>query len=144
MVKMAVQLLPPVMRGRLTVALLKVLTLPVRHIYEQLMARRKNADRRLNTTANVMYIEKALNEAFYLKERQIWIESTAAEDMVFWHRRDEMQKDLYMYRRTEKSVTLKRGAKARTRTALWCGCRRSSAHRRIRRRTNTVAGTCER
>ena len=94
MVKMAVQLLPPVMRGRLTVALLKVLTLPVRHIYEQLMARRKNADRRLNTTANVMYIEKALNEAFYLKERQIWIESTAAEDMVFWHRRDEMQKDL--------------------------------------------------
>ena len=28
--------------------------------------------------------------------------------MVFLHRRDEMQKDLYMYRRTEKSVTLKR------------------------------------
>ena len=137
MMKMAVQLLPPVMRGGLTVALLKVLTLPVRHIYEQLTARRKNADRRLNTTANVMYIEKALNEAFYLKERQIWIESTEAEDVVFWHRRDEMQKDLYMYRRTEKSATLKR-------IALWCGYRRSSAHRRIRRRTNTAAGTCER
>ena len=128
MVKMAVQLLPPVMRGGLTVALLKVLTLPVRHIYEQLTARRKNADMRLNTTANVMYIEKALNEAFYLKERQIWIESTEAEDVVFLHRRDEMQKDLYMYRRT----------------ALWGGYRRSSAHRRIRRRTNTAAGTCER
>ena len=41
MMKMAVQLLPPVMRGGLTVALLKVLTLPVRHIYEQLRARRK-------------------------------------------------------------------------------------------------------
>lgn len=108
MVKMAVQLLPPVMRGGLTVALLKVLTLPVRYIYEQLTARRKNADRRLNMTANVMYIEKALNEAFYLKERQIWIESTEAEDVVFWHRRDELQKDCYMYRRTERGVMLKR------------------------------------
>ena len=55
-----------------------------------------------------MYIEKALNEAFYLKERQIWIESTEAEDVVFWHRRDEMQKDCYMYRRTERGVMLKR------------------------------------
>ena len=108
MVRLAVQLLPPVLRGSLTVALLKVLTLPVRYIYEQLTARRKNADRRLNTTANVMYIEKALNDAFFLKERQIRIESTEAEDTVFWHRREEGQKDLYMYRRTEKGVTLKR------------------------------------
>lgn len=108
MMKMAVQLLPPVMRGGLTVALLKVLTLPVRYIYEQLTAWRKNADRRLNTTANVMYIEKALNDAFYLKERQIRIESTEAEDTVFWHRREEGQKDFYMYRWAERGVTLKR------------------------------------
>ena len=104
MVKMAVQLLPPVMRGGLTVALLKVLTLPVRHIYEQLMARRKNTDRRLNTTANVMYIEKALNEAFYLKERQIWIESTAAEDVVFWHRRDEISPSRRARRKSRRQI----------------------------------------
>ena len=108
MVKLAVQLLPPVLRGRLTVALLKVLTLPVRHIYEQLTARRKNADRRLGTTANVMYMEKALNDAFYLRERQIRIEDTEAEDTLFWHRREEGQKAFYLYRRTEKGVALKR------------------------------------
>ena len=108
MVRLAVQLLPPVMRGGLMVALLKVLTLPVRHIYEQLTERRKAADRRLGTTANVMYMEKALNDAFYLKERQIRIESTETEDTLFWHRREERQKDNYMYRRTEKGVTLKR------------------------------------
>ena len=108
MVKLAVQLLPPVMRGGLTVALLKVLTLPVRNIYEQLTERRKNADRRLGTTANVMYMEKALNDAFYLKEQQIRIESAEAEDTLFWHRREERQKDNYLYRRTEKGVMLKR------------------------------------
>lgn len=108
MVKLAVQLLPPVMRGGLTVALLKVLTLPVRYIYEQLTERRKNADRRLGTTANVMYMEKALNDAFYLKEQQIRIESAEAEDTLFWHRREERQKDNYLYRRTEKGVMLKR------------------------------------
>ena len=108
MVRLAVQLLPPVMRGGLTVALLKVLTLPVRYIYEQLTERRKAADRRLGTTANVMYMEKALNDAFYLKERQIRIESTEAEDTLFWHRCEERQKDNYMYRRAEKGVMLKR------------------------------------
>ena len=50
MVKLAVQLLPPVMRGGLTVALLKVLMLPVRYIYEQLTERRKNAARGLRPT----------------------------------------------------------------------------------------------
>lgn len=108
MVKLAVQLLPSVLRGGLTVALLKVLTLPVRHIYEQLAAWRKAADRRLGTTANVMYIEKALNDAFYLTEGQIRIEDTEAEDTLFWHRREEGQKACYLYRRTEKSVALKR------------------------------------
>lgn len=107
MVKLAVQLLPPVMRGGLTVALLKVLTLPVRHIYDQLTARRKKAKRRLLTTANVQSMEQALNDAFFLTEGQIRIESTEGDSAVYWHRKGETPHALYLHGQTGEGMTLR-------------------------------------
>lgn len=106
--KLAVRLLPPVLRGGLTVALVKVVTLPLRYLYDQLTERRKNADRRLLTTANVASMENALNDAFYLTEGQIRIESTEADESVYWHRRGETQHALYMHQKTGEGMTLKR------------------------------------
>lgn len=108
LVKLAVRLLPPVLRGGLTVALLKVLTLPLRHLYDQLTERRKNTDRRLLTTANVASMEKALNDAFYLTDGQIRIESTDADERVYWHLRGETQHALYMHQKTGEGMMLKR------------------------------------
>lgn len=109
--KLSVQLLPPVMRGKLTVALLKVLTLPLRYVYDQLTEHRKNAARRLLTTANVWSMEKALNDAFFLTDNQIKIESSEAKDTVYliygiepWQRPDLS----YLYRTGGEALTLKR------------------------------------
>lgn len=106
--KLAVRLLPPVLRGGLTVALMKVVTLPLRYLYDQLTERRKNADRRLLTTANVASMEKALNDAFYLTDGQIRIESAEADESVYWHRMGETQHALYMHQKTGEGMTLKR------------------------------------
>ncbi len=111
-VKMAVQLLPPVARGVLTVALVKVLTLPARHVYDRLVARRKVADRRLGTTANVISMEKALNDAFFLTYGQIRIESGDADDRTFWYWKAEGQEPPHMWMQTERGVTLKRRGEA--------------------------------
>lgn len=73
--KLAVQLLPPVLRCVFTVALLRVLTLPLRYVQGLFAAYMAEVSGRLNITAGVQYIEKALNDAFYLTDGQIYIES---------------------------------------------------------------------
>ena len=74
--KLAVQLLPPILRCGLTIALLRVLTVPIRYVQRLFSEYRAEVSGRLNVTANVQYIEKALNDAFYLTDGQIYIEST--------------------------------------------------------------------
>jgi len=74
-VKLCTQLLPPILRSRFLVALLSVMIVPLRHIYNEFRALKDTVDSRLNITGNVMYLEKALNEAFYLVDRQIYIET---------------------------------------------------------------------
>ncbi len=112
LLKMAVELLPPVLRGGLTVALLKVMTLPARYIYSQLTAKRKAADRRLGTTANVVSMEKALNDAFFLTNGQIRIESGDVDDRVFWHRKSDGQEPATLWMKTEKGTVLKQRGEA--------------------------------
>lgn len=110
--KLAVGMLPPMLRGGLTVALLKVLMLPVRYMYDLLTARRKNANRRLGTTANVASMEKALNDAFFLTDGQIRIDSGDNDDRTFWHMKTEGQEPATLWKATEKGTVLKRRGEA--------------------------------
>ncbi len=112
LLKLAVGLLPPMLRGGLTVALLKVLMLPVRYMYDLLTARRKNANRRLGTTANVASMEKALNDAFFLTDGQIRIDSGDNDDRTFWHLKTEGQESATLWKATEKGTVLKRRGEA--------------------------------
>lgn len=95
-IKFAVQLVPPVLRNRTVAALLRVMTLPLRYMYEQFVLHRGTVERRINTTAAVQYIEKALNEAFFLKDRQIYIISGSDGGFVFWHLKKEARDGIYM------------------------------------------------
>lgn len=79
--KLVVQLLPPILRSKFLAALLHVLTMPLRSLYGRFCELKEDVDNHLNTTGNVQYLEKALNDAFYLKARQIYIE-TPEEDNV--------------------------------------------------------------
>ena len=71
--KLAVQLLPPLLRSKFLTALLCVMIVPLRYLYGSFRKLKGNVDDRLNITGNVQYLETALNNAFNLLERQIYI-----------------------------------------------------------------------
>lgn len=78
--KLAVYLLPPLLRSLFLVALIKVMIMPLRYIYARFCELKESTDDRLNITGNVQYLEKTLNDAFCLTENQIHIE-TPVEDI---------------------------------------------------------------
>lgn len=73
--ELARQLLPPVLRSGVMMALLRVLMVPIRYVFGLFDAYRATVVRRLDITANVQYLEKVLNDEFFLNEREIYIES---------------------------------------------------------------------
>ncbi len=99
--RLALQLLPPILRSTLLTALLKVLVLPIVYIYEQFMQIKNNADERLRNTANVVSLERILNAAFHLSGRQIYIETAEVVNVVYMHLKDEQQKAKAVYKKEE-------------------------------------------
>lgn len=110
--KLAVQLLPPILRCGFTVALLRVLTLPLRYVQGLFASYMAEVSGRLNITASVQYMEKALNDAFYLMDGQIYIESVMvssdsqyfrleAEGMDAQHMGTEGEAPCYIYNETD-------------------------------------------
>lgn len=70
-----VQLLPPILRSRVLVALLRILIIPLAYVHRLFTDYRKKVADRLDITASVQDIERALNRRFFLRNRQIYIES---------------------------------------------------------------------
>ncbi len=88
--KFAVRLLPPVLRGRMAVALVKAMVMPVVYVFSLLTQYRAYAVRRLDITCSMQYIEKALNDEFYLEENLIYLVSvTPTKDSPYFHFKDE-------------------------------------------------------
>lgn len=74
-IRFALQLLPPILRGGVLMALLKVMVLPVRHVYDAFVAYRERTNSRLYMTGNVIFLQKVLNDEFRLSDNQIFIET---------------------------------------------------------------------
>lgn len=74
-VKLVAILLPPMLRSKFFLALLKILVLPLRYLNEVFSKFRSETDDRLNVSANVSVLENALNRLFYLSDGQIYIVS---------------------------------------------------------------------
>lgn len=72
--KWAVQLLPPILRSKVLVVLLKIMLIPFVQIHAQFMRYRAIIAGRLNVTASIQDIERILNATFFLKSSQIYIE----------------------------------------------------------------------
>ena len=71
--KLVIQLLPPMLRSKLLLAVIGAMIAPLRYLYGKFFTLKKNVDNRLNITGNVQYLEKALNDAFYRRTRQtLW------------------------------------------------------------------------
>lgn len=71
--KFAFLLLPPPLRKKKMFAFLKVLTLPISYLHDELMKYRDLCDSRLSVNGQVIYIEKALNDYFLLQNKDIYI-----------------------------------------------------------------------
>lgn len=95
--KLAVYLLPSLLRSLFLVALIKVMIAPLRYIYTRFCELKESTDDRLNITGNVQYLEKTLNDAFCLTDRQIHIE-TPGEDIYrsVLYLRSEKQPPVYI------------------------------------------------
>ena len=73
------QLFPPVLRGAVVTAFLQALVDPLCRLHEDFLAFRKKISKRLYITANVQYVQKALNDAFFMTDNQIYIDSLEEE-----------------------------------------------------------------
>ena len=83
------QLLPPILRSKVMMALFRVFITPLRYLYDKFLAYQDSVSSRLSITANVQYIQKALNDAFYLTDNQIYIETPKEERaMVFYFQKE--------------------------------------------------------
>lgn len=100
--KLFMQLLPPVLRSRFLSSLLSVMIVPLRYIYTSFGSLKDNADNRLNITGNVQYLEKALNDAFYLKERQIFLETPEEESPAAFYFSSEQQRPNILFLLSEE------------------------------------------
>lgn len=90
--KLVMQLLPPILRSEVLLALLGVMIVPLRYVYDRFCNLKGSVDARLNITGNVQYLEKALNDAFFLKEGQIYIETPEEERVPSFYFSKENQK----------------------------------------------------
>lgn len=72
--KWAVQLLPPILRSKVLVVLLKIMLIPLVQLHAQFMKYRATISGRLTVTASIQDLERILNATFFLKNRQIYIE----------------------------------------------------------------------
>lgn len=107
-VRFAIHLLPTMLRGEVLMALVYSLILPFRSMYDRFSSHRKTTFSRLNTTANVQYIEKALCSAFFLTDSQIYIENSPGHSGIFLHFHNENQSAVYLSKTGDRSIFLKK------------------------------------
>lgn len=95
--RLGVQLLPPILRSKAMAALVYCLTAPIRWVLAQFSVWREQTDEALGTNATVASIEAALNRLFFLRYRQIYIETPDWEERATTlYLQQERQADTYM------------------------------------------------
>lgn len=96
------QLLPSILRSKFLLSLLCVMIVPLRYLHGKFWSLKQAVDNRLNITGNVQYLEKALNDAFYLKDHHIYIEMPEErERRAFMYFKSEGQRPGNMYLKQE-------------------------------------------
>ena len=111
-VKLAVQLLPPVLRKRTLAALLGAMAAPVRSAHSDFTAYREYVAGRLGTTANTASLEKALNGAFFLDGSPIRVETPDAAGETPWHLKKEGREGVFLHREGGSPAVMKHKGEA--------------------------------
>ena len=85
-IKYAQYVLRPSLRKRKIFAIISIFLLPLIFIYTLFKSYRKQAINKLNINGQVIYIEKVLNDRFFLKNREIYITDIAGEESYLYKR----------------------------------------------------------
>lgn len=91
------QMLPPILRSAFLLAIIRAMIVPFKYIYARLQDLKGNVDDGLNTTANVIYLQKALNDAFFLTADEIFIDTPNEENKRVMYFEAENQARLPLY-----------------------------------------------
>lgn len=104
--RLAVQMLPPVLRSRVMVALLYVLTTPLKWINAKFKAAKDETDAAVETTCTVASLEAGLNKLFYLRYGQIYIDTPEwTERATVFYKQSEDLAAVYMHEESEGKPT---------------------------------------
>ena len=79
-------------------SLFRVFITPLRYLYDKFLAYKDGISSRLNITANVQYIQKALNDVFFLTDNQIYIETLEEKCIPAFYFQKENQPANYFYK----------------------------------------------
>lgn len=113
--KFAQYLLPPVLRKKRLFAFLCVLLLPVYVVLQAFLAFRKQCVDNMNINGQVIYIEKVLNDTFFLENKEIYLSDIPDSQFymytrderiqaTFHQRNEEDMRQLYMCHRNEGNM----------------------------------------
>lgn len=72
--RFVLQLLPPILRGRMMAALMRAFIVPLRHLYDLFLTYEGHTTGRLAATAHVQNMQDILNREFFLTGNQIRVE----------------------------------------------------------------------
>lgn len=95
--KLAQYLLPPVLREKRLYAFLCVLLLPTYLILQAFQAFRKQSESNMNINGQVIYIEKILNDTFFLENKEIYL-SDIPDRQLYVYTRNEMSQVIFHQR----------------------------------------------
>lgn len=103
--KLAQHLLPPMLRKKRLFALLCVLLLPFYLILQAFQAFRKQSESNMNINGQVIYIEKILNDTFFLENKEIYL-SDIPDRQLYMYARQEGTQAVFSQRSEEDSQRL--------------------------------------
>lgn len=96
-IKLARLLLPPMLRTKKLFALLCVLISPLLYVYSLFTDYRKRVTKRLNMSGQVLYLEKVLNDEFYLSKQEIYI-TGVKHPVLYLYKKGEQQSIAFLYK----------------------------------------------
>lgn len=102
--KLAQQLLPPTLRRKRLFALLSVLIYPLYLLLQQFQSFRQDCIENMQINGQVIYIEKILNNMYFLENREIYIEDID-EHQSYLYERSEGLIGVWLYQRSERERT---------------------------------------
>lgn len=96
-------MLPTMLRSNVLIKIIQILIIPIDYIFSKFNILKTDTDKTLNTTGNVQYLQKDLNDAFFLHNDEIYIDTMEDENKRIFFLENEGQNAQTLYLESESS-----------------------------------------